>query len=439
MLDKEKYNTSITGADAYIVYNKGIITYEKQEILTNLYQPIIGYSAVSLYLTLVNDLKRKEEKFNHHHLMTSMQLKLESIVDARLKLEGIGLMKTYVKHGEIDEYLYILFSPLSAFEFFNHPILNIVLYNNIGNMEYQNLQKYYKISRINTKDYVDITESFENVYNTSTNTNLLFNNEDIINDNIKKIEIKSNFDMNLLIDSIPKRLVNEKCFNEETKELIINLAYIYKIDNLNMQGLVRNSLNERGLIDKTELRKKARNYYQFENNGRLPTLIYNKQPEYLKTPLGNDSKLSKLIYLFENTSPYDFLRKSYGNTEPTNRDKKLIETLMLEQKLSPGVINVLIDYVLKVNNKKLNKDYIETIVGQWKRLKVENVVDAMEVCKKEHKKFKKTVFKDVKKYDNKKYNDNKKDLESLPLWFDKKIDKSEENLQELDDLLKEFN
>ena len=201
-----------------------------------------------------------------------------------------------------------------------------------------------------------------------------------------------------------------------------------------MQGLVRNSLNERGLIDKNELRKSSRNFYQFENNGRLPTLIYNRQPEYLKTPLGNDSKLSKLIYLFENTSPYDFLKKSYGNTEPTNRDKKLIESLMLEQKLNPGVINVLIDYVLKVNHKKLNKDYIETIVGQWKRLKVETVVDAMEVCKKEHKKFTKTVFKkEVKEVKN-----NKQDIDELPLWFDKKIEKKEENLQELDELLKEF-
>ena len=429
-------NNNIAPADIYSIYNKGFITDDKIELLTNLYQPIIGYSAVSLYLTLLNDLKRDEDKFTHHHLMTSMQLKLESILDARIKLEGIGLMKTYVKHGEIDEYLYVLYSPLSAYEFFNHPILNIVLYNNIGIHEYQKLQNYYKISRINTKDYEDITESFENVYVVSTNSNLLFDNRDIVNDNIKKIEIKSNFDIDLLISSIPKRLISDKCFNDETRELIINLSYIYKIDNLNMQGLVRNSLNERGLIDKTELRKKARNFYQFENNGRLPTLIYNKQPDYLKTPLLNDSKISKLVYLFENTSPYDFLRKSYGNVEPTSRDKKLIESLMLEQKLSPGVVNVLIDYVLKVNNKKLNKDYIETIIGQWKRLKVETVVDAMEVCKKEHKKFKKNVFKKEVKQFNK---ESKQDLESLPLWFDKKIDKSDENLQELDDLLKDFN
>ena len=424
---------NLTPADVYKIYNKGIITDDKIKILISLYEPIIGYSAISLYLTLLNDLNKNNIDYTHHHLMTLMQLKLDNILDARLKLEGIGLLKTYLKEGEVDEYIYILYSPLSAYEFFNHPILNIVLYNNIGAKEYKNLQEFYKIPKINTKDYVDITSSFESIYTTSTNTNLLFDNSDIIDDNIKKIELKSNFDMDLLIDSIPKRLISDRCFNDDIKELIINLAYIYKIDNLNMQGLVRNSINERGLIDKTELRKKARNYYQFENNGRLPTLIYNKQPEYLKTPLGNDSKLSKLIYLFENTSPYDFLKKSYGNTEPTSRDKKLIETLMIEQKLSPGVINVLIDYVLKINNKKLNKDYIETIVGQWKRLKVETVVDAMEVCKKEHKKFKKIVFKqEIKPVDNKKVN------EKLPLWFDKKIEKEESNLEELNDLLKDF-
>ena len=200
-----------------------------------------------------------------------------------------------------------------------------------------------------------------------------------------------------------------------------------------MQGLVRNSLNERGLIDKNELRKSARNHFQFENNGKLPTLIYNKQPEYLKTPLGSDSKLAKVIYMFENTTPYDFLRKSYGNVEPTNRDKKLIENLMQEQKLNPGVINVLIDYVLKINNKKLNKNYVEAIVGQWKRLGVETVVDAMEVCKKEHKKLKKTIFKNDYNKVNARVETN-----DLPVWFDKEIKKEDNDLEELNEVLKEF-
>ena len=63
----------------------------------------------------------------HHHLMATMQLKLEDIVIAREKLEGVGLMKTYLKKGSINNYVYAVYSPISANDFFNHPILNVVL------------------------------------------------------------------------------------------------------------------------------------------------------------------------------------------------------------------------------------------------------------------------------------------------------------------------
>ena len=46
---------------------------------------------------------------------------------------------------------------------------------------------------------------------------------------------------------------------------------IYTINTLQMQGIINSCINEKGLIDKTLLRKTCRNYYQFENNSNLPT------------------------------------------------------------------------------------------------------------------------------------------------------------------------
>lgn len=420
---------SILPADTYKVFNRAFIENREKDILVSLYQPIIGVIAINLYLTLTNDLSDKieSEYFNHQHLMGLMGVNLDIIVEARKKLEAVGLLKSFYREDAINNYIYVLYAPLSANDFLNHPILNIVLYNNLGKKEYELLIEKYRTKKIITKDYQDITTSFDKVF-TSVN-GYSFTNLDIIDSKTRKIEIQSNIDINLIISGIPNRMTSAKCFNKEVIDLIINLAYIYKIDNLNMQALVRNAINERGLIDKDELREACRNFYQFENNGKLPTVIYNKQPEYLKEPIGNNSNIAKMIYTFENVSPYEFLKSSYNGAEPTARDKRIIENLMIDQKLSPGVINVLIDYVLRINNKKLNKEYIETIAGQWKRLNIETVKEAMEICRKEHKKVSKNII--VSKV--KKENDNK-----LPDWFDKDFEKDSNKLDELEEVLKDF-
>lgn len=436
-------NLTILPADTYTIINKTVINDTDRKIVSMLYQPIIGFTAASLYFTLLDDLNKSElmsEDLTHHHLMATMQLKLEDIVIAREKLEGVGLLKSYIKKGSINHYAYLIYSPISANDFFNHPILNIVLYNNLGKKEYEKLLNYYKIPRINLKDYEDITCNFDDVF-TSVKGNVLEVNEDITKRDSNNIHINKGIDFNLLISSIPDALINEKCFNKETKELINALSFAYNLSTLDMQNLVRNSVNEKGMIDKTILRKSCRDYYQFDNNGNLPTLIYNKQPEYLKKPTGDTSKWAKMVYAFENLNPYQFLKAKYKGAEPTDRDKRLIENLLVDQKLNPGVVNVLIAYVLKINNEQLKKSYVETIAGQWKRLNIETVEEAMRITEKEHKKVKKMMNQKENKTVIKK---EKSDNKNVPVWFDTELKKQEltendrEAFDELDKILEEL-
>lgn len=436
-------NISILPADTYTVINKTVINDSDRKIVSMLYQPIIGFTAVSLYFTLLDDLDKSalmSEDQTHHHLMATMQLKLEDIIIAREKLEGVGLIKTYIKKGSINNYVYLVFSPISANEFFNHPILNIVLYNNLGKKEYEKLLNYYKIPRINLKDYEEITCSFDDVF-TSVKGNILEMTEDITKRDSNNIEINKGIDFNLLISSIPDNNLTEKTFNKETKELINALSFTYNLSTLDMQNLVRNSLNEKGLIDKTLLRKSCRDYYQFDNNGNLPTLIYNKQPDYLKKPTGDTSKWARMVYAFENLNPYQFLKAKYKGAEPTDRDKRLIENLLVDQKLNPGVVNVLIAYVLKINNEQLKKSYVETIAGQWKRLNIETVEEAMRITEKEHKKIKKKLAETSTKTQTTK---KQKQTSDIPAWFDKEKETVEptetdrEAFDELDKILQEL-
>ena len=432
---------TILPADAYIVFNKTILSNNDRKLITMLYQPIIGYTAVSLYFTLIDDLDKRElmsKDLTHYHLMTTMQLRLEEIVAAREKLEAAGLLKSYVKKDHINTYVYLLYSPLQATEFLNHPILNVVLYNNIGKVEYEKIVDYFKIPRISLKDYEDITKSFDEIF-MSVPKNQFLAHDDIVEHNSSSLHVKSHIDMNLLISGIPKEMITERTFNEDVCELINNLSFTYDIDVMTMQNLVRDSLNEKGLVDKTEIRKSCRNFYQFENNDKLPTMVYRKQPEYLRKPEGDTSKWAKMVYTFENVNPYEYLKTKYNGARPTERDLHLIENLLVDQKMKPGVVNVLIAYVLKINHQKLSKSYVETIAGHWKRLNIETVEDAMRISEKEHKKLRKQL--EVKGTTTPKVYKKNVPQESLPDWFGKELESeelTEEEKQEMNDLLKEF-
>lgn len=426
---------SILPADTYIVINKTILNENDNKILTMLYQPIIGITAINLYMTLCHDLDKNEfmsEECSHHHLMTSMRIKLEDIVIAREKLEAIGLLKTYFKSGEdVNSYIYELFSPLPANEVFSHPILNIVLYNNVGKKEYEKLVDKFRLPKVNYSSYEDITKNFDEVFDSVSGT--MFENalKDIKTTHKLNINIDNEFDFELLESLLPNGLLTKKTFSKDIRTLIQNLSFVYNLEVEEMKNLIINSVNSNHNIDKTLLRKNARNYYQFNNSGKLPSLIYQKQPEYLKSALGNDSKRAKMIYTFESVTPYQFLKSKYNGAKPATRDINLIESLMNDLGLKPAVVNVLIDYVMKVNDSKLNKNFVETIAGQWKRLGIETAEDAMNQAYKEAKKKKEKSTK----------NNKKTESEIIPEWFNKDIKKetiSSEEEEELKDILKDF-
>ena len=126
---------SLLPADTYTVINKGIITEDDKNNIISLYEPIIGPLAVSLYFTFLRDMRLENiisRDFSHHHLMTIMKSSLDIIKTAREALEGVGLLKTYFKEGEPNSYVYEIYSPLSPKEFFQSPIFNITLYNNLS-------------------------------------------------------------------------------------------------------------------------------------------------------------------------------------------------------------------------------------------------------------------------------------------------------------------
>ena len=413
---------SVLPADRYKVINKTYLTDLDQKNLMRFYTPIIGSLATSLYLNLWIDLKNKDlesEYLLHNHILNILKCSTNAFIEARESLEAMGLIRTYVKEDNVLVYLYELYSPLSPVEFFNHPILSVVLYNNVGADEYNNLLTEYQKVKVDYTGFNEITKTMDTVY-VSENFNKVSNLQD---KQVGNIELSSKIDYDLIVNSIPKDILSEKAFNKKTRELIDDLSFIYNVDSLQMVEFIRKSLNEFGMIDKDVLRQMVRKYYQFSFNG-LPTIVYRTQPEYLKKASGDTSAYGKLVALFENISPHDFLKKKNGGSNPTARDLKLVENLMIDLGLTPAVVDVLLDY----NNNKLVTAHVETIAGQWKRAGLQTAEDAMKFASKEHNKMIKKAPKENKKV-------------VVPEWYNKNIsteEMSEEEIKAIEDMYKEF-
>ena len=422
-------NRKILPADNYKVVNKSIITDNDLKILNMLYLPLIGSLPIMLYNTLVNDLDKLgivSSDLDHAHLLSNLHTTSEELFEARSMLEGIGLIKTYFKPDTINHYIYELYSPVSAHEFFSHPIFNIVLYNNVGKKEYERLFEYFKVPKMNKDGYEEITHTFSQVFKSCPADYSVMYKDNVRKYNKLKLNINTDFDMNLLIETMPKQF-DKKIFTKDLQELIILLSYLYDIDVLKMQEIIKTCINERGVLNRDEFRKVCRDYYQIDHSGMLPTMTLLTQPSYLRKPIGDNSKMAKMIYTFETVSPLDFLKSKYGGAEVSKRDVKLLEDLLIDYKLKPGVVNVLIDYVLRTNDNKLTRNLIDTIAGQWARKKVETVEEAMEIAKKTYNSRNK-VNKEIKKAKE-------------PVWFDNNIEINEatdSEIAEMDDFLKEF-
>ena len=421
---------SVLPADTFIVVNKITLSDKDRNLLILLYQPIIGHESISLYYTLWSYLDKSEilsNEWTHHHILRDMMISNSEFMDAKTKLEAIGLIKTYVKKGNINNYVYELYSPISASEFINNPILNNALFNAVGKLEFERIISYFRIPKVNLKEYEDITSKFSDVFAFSSipfNDNLIY---DIKKSNYRKLEILSKIDLNTILSLISDEMLNKRSLTKDTKDFLYKISYIYNYDNDDMIELIRNSLTEKHTIDKKLLQENASKYYRYDNMGKLPSIIYKNQPEYLRKENLDTSNRSRIIHMFETTSPYDFINSKYKTGNPTSSDLSIISYLLIDLNLKPGVVNVLIDYVLKINNNKLIKSFVEVIAAQWSKSGIETVEQAMEIAEKEYKKKKNITTKTTKK------------TVVTPDWFNKNIEEdvaSDEEIKKLESRMK---
>lgn len=420
--------------DRYEVCANGLLTEHDRRVITLLYQPLIGPIAASLYMTLwaqLEEYRLTSEASSHHSLMSIMNLSLRDIYDARLKLEGIGLLSSYVRVTDgTREFVYELMAPLSPAQFFLDGMLNVFLYGKIGNNHYQKLKQFFSDQTItNRQGYQEVTRLFQDVYQSSVpqmrsaemkkELSLEDDRQFFEHAESKSIQIDEQiFDFELMLAGLSENLVPRRAITKKVREAITKLSFLYGINPIDMKNLVLAACDENNNIEINELRKAARDWYQLQFSDSLPHLVDKVQPPPLTSASPTpQTQEEKLIRYLETTSPRQFLIDLSGGGTPAKADLQIIEDVMFQQKLPPGVVNVLVHYVLLKTDMKLTKNYVDKLASHWARKNISTVSEAMELAKKEQKQY---IEWEENKQKAKKTPNKKKPIrtESLPEWFD---------------------
>ncbi|MEC2054676.1 replication initiation and membrane attachment family protein [Peribacillus psychrosaccharolyticus] len=429
-----KHWQELIPVDRYMVSSAGLLHDYDRKILTLLYQPLIGPVCVSLYMTLWSEIEANRlwsHSSTHYSLMNTIGLNLNEIFEARTKLEGIGLLKVYRKKmNDEKQFIYELRPPLTPEQFFTDGMLNIYLYKKIGKAHFNRLKKFFCDDRIQVDEFEEVTKSFSAIFTSDHMDSLYMSDEaaDTLEPESTQQFIgrpegeepegfESTFDFTLFFSGLKSSLAPKKAFTSKVTETISKLAFLYGINPLQMQGLVIGSVNMDNEIDLKELRKSAQNWYQIEYNKDMPSLTERVQPVKHRTQ-HEEPKTQEQEYIrhLETTSPRDRLMQLSGGAEPSANDMQIIEGVMLNQNLRPGVINVLIEYVMLKTDMKLTKAYVEKIASHWTRKNVSTVTEAMELAKSEHRQYQE--WAKAKKEGR---NSNKKATrtEPVPEWLNK--------------------
>ncbi|MEI4829564.1 replication initiation and membrane attachment family protein [Bacillus sp. FJAT-53711] len=388
--------------DRYKVSARGLLSNYDRKVLTMLYQPLIGSKAFSLYMTLWGELEQDRlfgRENTHHSIMVTMQMQLPDIYEERMKLEAIGLLNVYMKkEKDIRMFIYELQPPLMPKQFFDDVVLSIFLYNRLSKAKYNQVKQYFLEEEFDFASYENMTRSFNDVFGSFNPGQVEYAKEELLipNTTVMPSRVQGNapqlwndfFDFSLFVEGL-SALVPRKAITEQMRECVMTLAYVYGIDPLSMQNVVLGAVTEHHTIDMERLRKGARDWYQFENGQALPVFSERTQPLHARTMKEKEPTTQEemLIKQLEEISPRELLKEISGGAEPTKADLQIIEEVMLNQKLTPGVVNVLIYYVMLRSDMKLAKSYVEKIAGHWARKKVGTVSEAMALAKEENRQY----------------------------------------------------
>lgn len=376
-------------------------------ILTTLYQPLIGSTAYALYMAL-NESVRSATEWTRPQPLSTMLVRLDiGIPDffrARVRLEGLGLLKIFRHRKNEDAYLYEIRPPMTATDFFRDNIMRLLLFEKVGETIYQGLREQFINERPSVKEYEEITQSFLDVYHFDiqkhNQKNQMLRDEPFLKEESpsigKMITEKGEFDWTFFQEGLNQHFVNKQSITQEIKELIYTFAALYGIDELEMQRHILEATDvESGDVQKNKFISIVHRTFHKGQTQRVKmtdrvedSIDEMKSQELLRRNTlkqrGFSEEELEIIEHAEAVTPSNYLNsiKQQKGGFVTSNEQWVLKELVEQAPLTTSVINILINYILVIKDEAvLEKSLTIKIANDWAQKEITSPEEAMEKVK----------------------------------------------------------
>ena len=363
--------------DFYEIRVASLITNLDRDSLLELYQPIIGAKAASLYLTLSTQKKSPDggNIFKTEQLLKSMQLTSAEFIEARHYLEAVGLIRTYESVQEdVRCYIFVIYSPKSPKAFFDDVLFSGLLIQSVGEKEAKRLANKWKVNLTIPEEYHEVSASFVDVYHPDYDDPSFrkgFGSQ-ILGRDHGRAQLEFSYD--LFFSFIKENSgIDIYSFKKKDMKEISRLATLFGLNEKTMAEIVIDEYVSEGTNHLDFERIKVRS----ENK-----IKYSQVNNITKSDISGDSELANKIRMMEDVAPAKFLQYLQQGTKPARSDLAIVDSLSKDYGFNNGIINVIVEYVLYKNSNVLSKNYAEKIAASLAREGVATTVDAMNYLKK---------------------------------------------------------
>lgn len=391
--------------DDYLVTQAELLTDLDRKTLVYLYQPLIGAVASALYGSLWAQVKQHpmftQDRRAHTNLLATLAISLDELYDARVRLEAVGLIKTYTQFDTARHYVYEMYAPLRPEEFFADDLFSVALYDTVGEERYREISASFTVTPVRRSDMHDISKKFTDVFHvTAEVTAAPATVREVRTATARPVKpvaaiSKNHVDWELLTRQLDHVGLADGQLAAH-QHAITQIAGFYGLDTSSLSRLIERSLDLlTGEISDARLRREAEQTYSKPGTSRLHATsaaiaaakVAHEQtePEAATTPAQADTpkfSAAELTVLQQaKTLPTrEFLEVTKKAKDPNmfvaDNERFAVEGLLERNVFNAATLNVLVYYVLQ-NRASISAAYLNSVANGWIRDKVDTPEKAL--------------------------------------------------------------